>query len=443
MAPGKTFNFYAMSPHDLLRSVDISVSSTPTPESQFSNLLDLIEKNSISTHSPYFMNQLFSGVRPELKVIDQVLRDTKTTMATYEASPVFSLIEREVISSLGRLAGWCSSETDGVVVPGGSAANFMALHCARQKHDPSIRKNGLKHAPEFKIFVSKNAHYSLRKACLVLGFGENAIVEVGADANGKMDLVDLRSKISYSKEQGFVPLFINATAGTTVLGAFDDIKLISEIARRESIWLHVDGAWGGPALFSDSLRPLMTGIESSDSFSFDAHKLFGAGLTSTVFLTRHPHILLEANDVSGADYLFHQDQPIYDLGKRSWQCGRKPESFAFWLLWKLHGTKGLGQEVNRLLEVRDQSIRWIREQNRLQLVAEPTYLNICVRIGSQDPTRSQEWSRLVREHLKSTNTAFVNFASDENGTFLRIILAHPEIKFEHVRTVLEKALEFR
>jgi glutamate decarboxylase/sulfinoalanine decarboxylase len=229
-----------------------------------------------------------------------------------------------------------------------------------------------------------------------------------------------------------------------VLGAFDPVAELAPICRKHNVWLHVDGAWGGPALFSKRLEKFTAGFEQADSVTFDAHKLFGASLTCSFFLTRHNEILLKANDVSGADYLFHADDASLDRGRLSWQCGRGADAVSFWAIWKSLGSKGLGEFVDRLLNIRDETVAWVKTQDRLELIAEPDYLNICVRVAPplHAPSASRaDWSKQVREQLKNNDQAMVNFSANVDGTFLRLILANPYLQFEHVRQLLTWALE--
>jgi len=414
----------------------------PTGMESLKKLFARLREQSITTSSPYFMNQLFAGVWPQMLVAEEFIAQTKTTMATFEASPVFSAIELEVVESLGRLIGWPAGHRDGVSVPGGSAANFMAVHCARQKAFPHAQREGLP-SQQLKVYVSAEAHYSFKKACAVLGLGTANLVAVPVDGQGRMSAAALEALIVQNKNDGATPLLVAATAGTTVLGAFDDVEALATVCAKHGVWLHVDGAWGGPALFSRRLRPLVRGIERADSVTFDAHKLFGASLTSSFFLTRHHGILLAANDVSGGDYLFHSDDPALDRGKLSWQCGRKADAASFWTIWKNLGTEGLGEFVERLLRVRDDLVPWIRQQERLSLVAEPEFLNICVRVLPPDGAKDSDWSRRVRERMKEKDQAFVNYSANADGSFLRLILAHPFLQSEHVRQILEWALETR
>lgn len=403
--------------------------------------LSEVRSRSLTTSSPYFMNQLFSGLMPQNLMAEELIAQTRTTMATIEASPVFSKIESQLVESLGEIIGWEVGSRDGVCVPGGSAANFMALHCARQKKFPEMKKRGIA-GKILKVFVSQEAHYSFKKACMALGLGTDHLVSVAVDAHGKMIPHELEAKIEACIKNGETPLLVSATSGTTVLGSFDPIDEISQVCRKHGVWLHVDAAWGGPALFSEKLKDLMSGSELADSLTFDAHKLFGAGLTCSFILTKHVGLLLEANDVSGGDYLFHASDESIDRGKMTWQCGRRADALSFWTIWKSLGTQGLGSFVDRLTSVRDEALAWIQTQERIELVSSPEYLNLCVRIKPPRPELDKaDWSRQVREGLKDKNIAMVNYSTNEQGHFLRLILANPELELKHVQQILQWSLE--
>lgn len=433
-----TQKFSASLPSDLMSSIGLG---EPVDIDTLIQLHKLIVKNSISTNSKFFMNQLFAGIHPQSILADQTLAQTKTTMATFEASPVFTKVEQEVANQLCQLVGWFSDESEGITVPGGSAANFMALQLAKQKKFPQAKVKGLQ-GMSCKIFVSQDAHYSFEKAAIAMGFGSESLVKIKVDPLGKMipDLLQAAMDDAVSKRQ--IPLMVCATSGTTVYGAFDPIEEVAEICRKYSVWLHVDGAWGGPALFSKRARYLMAGIHLADSVTFDAHKFFGASLTCSFLLNRHKGLLLEANDVSGADYLFHENDNV-DLGKRSWQCGRKAEAFSFWSLWKSLGTQGLGDFLDRLLVEKEKAVEWIKTQPRLQLISEPEFLNICVRVLDQNLQLDRNLSQKIREELKLKNIAMINYSSDTNGSFLRLILAHPQLDAQLLIQILKMALDIK
>lgn len=328
-------------------------------------------------------------------------------------------------------------------MPGGSSANFMAIHCARHFHDPESKAHGNRDA-RYRIFVSREAHYSFRKACAVLGLGTDAVIPVDVDARGRLSVQALARAIDESTARGETPLLACATAGTTVLGAFDPIDEIVDVCVDRKVWTHVDGAWGGPALFSEHARSLMAGVDRADSVAIDAHKLLGAPLTSSFFLTRHREVLQAANDVSGGDYLFHSDSVVQDRGRLSWQCGRGSSALGLWALWKNLGTSGIGNFVDELIELRHDVVSWIRTQPRLNLIHEPEWLNVCVRVvPPEGESDKANWSRRVRENLRDEDIAFVNFSSDDGGSFLRLILAHPRLSLVSVQGILEAAQAVR
>lgn len=420
----------------------------PTNLDELKNILKAIQANSISTYSPYFMNQLFSGVSPQMLIAAEIIAQQKTTLATNEASPVFSAVESEIVGKIGALVGWPSRKVEGVCVPGGSSANFMALHCARQRYSPDIKKYGVT-GQRFKVYVSSEAHYSFKKANAVLGLGTENLVSVPVDVLGRMRADSLEELILQHQKEGSTPLLVCATAGTTVLGAFDKIDELAFVTKRHQLWLHVDGAWGGPAIFSKNIKNLVSGIEQADSLTFDAHKLFGASMVCSFFVTQQKGILLEANDVTGGDYLFHSDDANLDRGKLSWQCGRGPDALSFWSIWKSFGTEGMGQFVDQLIELRKSTQDWVKNQNRLELIGEPQYLNLCVRVlppesmQADDVETKKKWSQKVREDLKIKNQALVNYSANEEGTFLRLIFANPDLKLSHVQQIFQWALDVK
>jgi glutamate/tyrosine decarboxylase-like PLP-dependent enzyme/quercetin dioxygenase-like cupin family protein len=429
----------------LKKELSLGLDSNGISWAELIQSLAQLREKSVNTHSVYFMNQLFSGVLPEVLASENILAETRTTMATFEASPALSLVELELMKKLSELIGWHPDDADGVMVPGGSAANFMALHCARIRKKPELKKTGLFQSQPMRIFCSSEAHYSMQKACVALGFGTDSLVHISVDQQtGAMNTDELKKSIALCIEQSCLPLMVCATAGTTVKGAFDPIEDIAEICAEHQIWLHVDGAWGGPVIFSERHRALLKGLLKADSMTFDAHKLFGAGLTSSVFIAQDGRILLQANDVSGGEYLFHNGSEFIDRGRLSWQCGRRADALSFWTIWKSYGTNGLGQFVDRQMDLQSELTAWIRQQPRLRLIAEPEYLNICVQVlpPAQNPeSDTKKWSEYVRNSLKQKNQCLVNYSTECDGTtFLRLILAHPQLTLANLQQILQWAL---
>jgi len=247
--------------------------------------------------------------------------------------------------------------------------------------------------PDLVAFVSSEAHYSFSKSARVLGLREDDLIVIPTCSDGRMDVDALAKKIQelekvdcfemmnpVKQEDGGrdgggritttatttahigrmrkrVPFFVACTAGSTVRGSFDDIAKIVKVCRdyesrgtihhssassttnnnnnessyERSIWVHVDGAWGGSAIFSTNptLRrhTHMDDIRHADSFTFNPHKMLGAPQQTTAFIVRHRNALRNAN-AHGAKYLFdpRKNGAEYDLGDLSYTCGRSMRS---------------------------------------------------------------------------------------------------------------------
>jgi len=413
----------SVAPLELKEKLNLSLGAKAQSDHQLQLDVQSYLNHAVGTLDPRFMNQLFSGVQPWALAGELLATVANTTMATFEASPVATLMERELVQHLCQFAGWKNG--DGIMVTGGSNANLVGMLMARNQLFPDYKKSGVSGA-RLVAFVSEEAHYSFGKAANIMGIGTDNIRAVSADEQGRMLPEALKSAISESRSQGEKPFFIAATAGTTVLGEFDPLEELSRIARAEKIWLHVDGAWGGSVLVSRKHRHLMKGIELADSLGWDTHKMLGTGLVSSFFLTPHANALRTSHGGGGADYIFHaSDAGSWDLGPSSLQCGRKADAIKVWFAWRALGDEGLETYVDTLFENAQTAATLIKQTAGLELVCEPTSLNVCFRVKRPHHVPSAQWHRLLREQLMKKGQAMVNMATRKDDSFIRLITAHP------------------
>jgi glutamate decarboxylase len=172
----------------------------------------------------------------------------------------------------------------GVTMPGGSASNLTSILIARNTLYPETKTSGYG-THRFVLFTSAHGHYSLEKAAQMLGFGNKNACSVPVDETGRMIPSELQRLITETRSQGGTPFYVNATAGTTVLGSFDPFKEIADICKREGLWMHVDGSWGGSVVFSERLRQgRLNGVERADSIAINPHKMLGVPMTCSFLL---------------------------------------------------------------------------------------------------------------------------------------------------------------
>lgn len=162
-----------------------------------------------------------------------------TNMFTYEIAPVFILMENVVLSKMREIIGW--SGGDSILAPGGSISNLYAFLAARHKMFPNYKEHGSRALPgDLVMFTSDQCHYSIKSCAAVCGLGTDNCVSVPSDEHGKIITSELERLIIERKNRGQIPFFVNATAGTTVIGAFDPLNEIADICQRHNCWFHVD-----------------------------------------------------------------------------------------------------------------------------------------------------------------------------------------------------------
>ena len=391
---------------------------------------------SVRTGSTQFFNLLFSGYSIPGILAEMVTSASNTTMHTYEVAPVATLMEIELIKKLNSLVGF--NEGEGLMVTGGSNANMIGMLCGRHQVLPEAKFKGLGNH-QLLAFVSEQSHYSYSKAANLLGIGIENLVKIKSDVDGRMIPEALEATIQQSLSEEKTPFFVGATAGTTVLGAFDPLPSLAEITKKYGLWLHVDGAWGAPVLFSDKHKHLLAGSELVDSFTWDAHKLMGVPLICSAILVKEKGILSKACSGGGTDYLFHDDEnESYNLGQMSLQCGRKVDALKLWLCWKYYGKKGYEKQIDNLFALAHYATEYIRNCENLELIAEPKFLNICFRYISQEnqfnTTNLDHLNLEIRKKLIHSGAAFVNYAHYQGKIIIRLILANSELQ----KTDLEK-----
>ncbi|GJM37492.1 MAG: hypothetical protein DHS20C19_08590 [Acidimicrobiales bacterium] len=326
--------------------------------------VDQVVEYSMHTSHPRFVNQNFAGPDPIAVVGDWLGAALNTTGATFEVAPVFTMMETAVLAKLGRLAGFLEDADDplpalppGLFCAGGSMGTLFALQLARHRHQPDVTSAGA-NGDRLAVFVSEAGHYAAGKSAALMGLGTDAVVKVSSDHDGAMILSELERAIDRAETAGMVPLAVIGTAGTTVTAAFDDLEALAGVCERRELWLHVDGCYGGSALFSASQAWRLRGVERADSLVWNLHKMMGMTQQCTALLVREPD-RLAACFSAGADYLFQSDKlhGEYDAGDRTFQCARRIDVLKLWLTWKARGDAGFAARIEHAVAMAEHTRR--------------------------------------------------------------------------------------
>jgi glutamate/tyrosine decarboxylase-like PLP-dependent enzyme len=295
-------------------------------------------------------------------------------LASLARSQLAARIERETVRWIGERVGW-STPFDGTFTSGGNEANFSAMAMALATHFPQSVDDGLSAIQARPVlYTSAEAHHSLDKSAGLLGLGRKALRRIPVTSAAQMDTAKLERQITQDKAAGFTPFCVVATAGTTNSGAIDDLVKLSEIAKQHDLWLHVDGAYGAGAIFSDQHRGLVRGIELADSVTIDPHKWLAMPFAAGVVLTSHPEALQQAFATS-TPYMPRKtatasgSSPVLDNFQVSTQWSRRMNSLKLWLTLQVHGRQAYEELIDRQLKLASFFANWVRSSEIFELAA--------------------------------------------------------------------------
>jgi len=414
-------------------------------EEQLFQATELLLRYSVRTGHPLFFNQLYARADPVAIAADWASVATNTNCHTYEVAPVYTIMEREVLAKLANIIGGeYAKGHDGLFVPGGSLSNLYGMHLAHGVVDPEFVTRGAVGGPHLVAFTSDQSHYSYLKSARLTGLGSQNLISVESDGNGCMSATALEAAVVQAKKEGKKPFFVGSTAGTTVLGAYDPFNDIADICEHHGMWHHVDACWGGSAMLSEKHSHYMSGANRADSIAWNPHKMSGAPLNCSAYVTRHPELLAQTNGTNAA-YLFQPDKlnTELDSGDKTIQCGRKTDMFKLWFQWKSKGDEGMAASVDHCFALANDMASRIRNDTSgaWKLVYEPSCTNVCFWYvpeklrpfaweGSTQAQRDaiHKVAPLIKNEMQRTGDAMIGFqAVNGRPNFFRIVFASCDI----------------
>jgi glutamate/tyrosine decarboxylase-like PLP-dependent enzyme len=261
-------------------------------------------------------------------------------------------VELRVIAWMAAILG-LPAGADGVLASGGSMANFVCLATARRAVTPgNVREDGLMGGdrPRLVVYASDQVHACVDKAVDLLGIGTRQLRRIETDAAFRMRVDRLRQAIAEDRAAGLTPAIVVGTAGTVNTGAIDPLEELAELCARESLWFHVDGAYGAMAALSPRLRPLFRGLERADSVAADPHKWLYVPYEAGAAMVRQPGRMADAFR-KFPEYL--ASDPESPFPGPAWFAERGPElsrsfkALKVWMGLKRHGRAGYAAAIER------------------------------------------------------------------------------------------------
>ncbi len=302
----------------------------------------------------------------------------------WKAAPVATHVEARLIRWMNDLIGF-GPAAFGVFTSGGGIANTIALKMARDRAvGRGSRARGLpaRLAGRLRVYASDQAHFSIARALDILGMGENTLVRIPSDRALRLRTDALARAIARDRRRGLRPVAVVATAGTTNTGAIDPLRETAAVAREAGICCHVDAAYGGALLFSNRYRDRIAGIEEADSVTIDPHKWLFQPFSLGGLFVRDGRALRASFRIE-PDYLrkdLESEPERLDFYHYSLEGSRPFRGLKFWFTLESLGRSGLGDLVDRTMEIAFEIERRVKEDDAFEIFPAPVELaSVCFR----------------------------------------------------------------
>lgn len=355
---------------------------------------------------------------------EMVTAAVNNNMLSLEMSPLFSRLETRLLKEFATVFG-LGAQAGGVMLSGGSLANLQALAVARNIKFDALKQgiNALTHPPV--LFASEVAHTSIQKAAMLLGLGASSVIPVRTNANSQMEIGELRHAVENARQDGKAPFYIVATAGTTTTGNIDPLSEIGLVAREHGLWFHVDAAYGGALILSESQRQRLAGIEQADSITFNPQKWLYVAKTCAMVLFRDMAALTKAFRIQ-APYM-RDSGDFVNLGEVSVQGTRHAEVLKLWLSLQHIGRNGYAQLIEESYRLAGCFLQQVRKRAFLETAGEPETNLICFR-GAPSWVSDNEWDNWnanLQAYLLQQGNTFLSLPTYRGHRWLRAVLLNP------------------
>ncbi|MBA2249081.1 MAG: aminotransferase class I/II-fold pyridoxal phosphate-dependent enzyme [Chitinophagaceae bacterium] len=304
-------------------------------------------------------------------------------LGAYTISPSATAMELRVIHWLNDLIGY-DEKAGGNLTSGGMMANFIGLKLARD----FTTKNKAQHDGingGWAVYVSEERHVSIDKAVDAIGLGRNNLRALSTDEKFQLRIDALEEALQKDKAAGIKPLCIVGLAGTTNLGAVDDLENLHHIAVREGCWFHVDAAYGGGMLLSDKNKNILKGLHLADSVTIDPHKWFYAPLDCGAVLVKDHDQLTRSFGIQHA-YLTDQSKKNnerYQFYVHGFEQSKRFRSLKVWMSFQHYGKTQIGKWVDDNVAQAMYLHTLVINDNDFESATQPKMSAICIRYKNE------------------------------------------------------------
>jgi aromatic-L-amino-acid decarboxylase len=387
----------------------------------------------------------------------------------WKTSPSATELEQVALDWLRQLMG-LEGEWFGTITDTASISTMLALAAAREAAGLDVRERGLAGRPEvpaMRVYCSTQSHSSVDKGAIALGLGHRNVVHVETDGAFRMRPDLLAEAITRDRAAGFLPIAAVATVGTTSTTSIDPVREIADVCRREGMWLHVDGAYGGVAAIVPELRDaVLDGVALADSLVVNPHKWLFTPIDCSAFYTRRPEVLKQAfslvpeylrTDVAGSGYRVAGSKsdgpartaeplpatpdplPAVDLMEYGVQLGRRFRALKLWMVIRAFGAEGLAARVRQHMTLARELASWVETEPCWRLMAPVPFALVCFRYAPEGvpDEEADALNERILGHVNASGEAYLSHTKLGGRFTLRVAIGNLRTERRHVARAWE------
>jgi aromatic-L-amino-acid decarboxylase len=388
-------------------------------------------------HPAFFAYFSITGSGPG--ILGEILAAALNVNAmVWRSSPAGTELEEVATAWLRNLVG-LPAEFDGVINDTASSSSLYAMVAAREAKLPGAWDTGLSSESRGRFYASDQAHSSIEKAAITLGFGRKGVRKVKSDEAFRLRPDALREAIEDDLDRGVRPVGLVATAGTTSTTSVDPIEAMAELAEEFDLWLHVDAAYGGPAAALPELQPLFGGWERADSVVINPHKWLFTPIDCSVLFVRDPASLRRAFSLTPEYLETDERETARNLMDYGAALGRRFRALKLWFVMRYFGKEGIQDRLRSHVALAREAAAWIDSTPGWVRMAPVPFSTVVFRYapGRIDPQELDELNRQIMDGVNETGEAFLSHTVLEGRFCLRMALGNLRTTRGHVRRTLE------
>jgi aromatic-L-amino-acid decarboxylase len=364
----------------------------------------------------------------------------------WKTSPAATELEEVVTDWLRQMLG-LSDGWWGITTDTASISSMLALAAARESRaELAIRERGMSgraDLPRLRIYSSAHAHSSIDKGALALGFGLENVVKIDDDAEFRMRPDRLEAAIAADRANGFLPLACVATVGTTSTSSIDPVPAIGSICRREGIWLHIDGAYGGMLAVAPEYRYILDGVELADSLVVNPHKwLFTPAECSALFLKR-PEILKRAFSLVPEYLVTREQDEVVNYMDYGVQLGRRFRALKLWMMIRAFGVDGLAARLRDHCALARAFAGWVEADADWTMMAPVPFSLVCFRYAPRglDDEACDRRNEAIMHAVNAGGDVFLSHTKLRGRFTLRLAIGNIRTEERHVALAWQRLRE--